>query len=612
MSAKNKDRGYCLVSQQIRDEIIAGKIRVNTLNLSLDRKKRFSDAGLEKRIQPSSFEPVIGDEIFILDIEKQAVFCPGSSQTVYRALLELPRRQRQKMDISEGFETITGFNYLIPLVERLKLEDNEDVRSSPKSSVGRLFPYTRLVSDFSSSFDQIHHQNVSGREIQMWLLFQPTAFNIIIHPGLTLNQLRFFRGANASLSQQELIEEFHKNPFLYDRMPDGSFKLIKSLITNDGLQMNIDLSGQYTRGIVALRARRNPVPIDLSLDDFYDAEDFFEPVLASKGKVRLYGGEKYLIASKGVLKIPKHLSAELRRHSGISIRGSWDEAGFCDNGFTGDLNFEATMNESGGMTLDANSTLPVSFLEFFRTIETPDKIYGKKIGSHYQGQLGTHPPKYFRKFDFSRAAKDYKKLDRDVLVHDSRLLRAFRQDPVGFEPISPEKAAELIKEIEENGFFHSRYDCENDYEVLQVIPYTIVFGPDKTVFSYVRSDDIREYGDERLFGKHSIGFGGHIVRSDEPSYVSNGQRREFLEEVKITGECSKPRIIGTLYAEDRDVDKVHFGLVYTIHLNGRLKPNEKSGKSFKRESFDEISKKVHYFETWSRILIPYLQLLYGR
>lgn len=604
------ERGYCLVSQQIRKEILDGGIITGVSDLSLGSNNRFTDSSLEKRVQPSSFEPIMGDEVFILDIEKQAVFCPGTSRTVYRALLELPKRQRSRVDISGGFETIAGFNYLIPLAERLRLQDNESVRSSPKSSVGRLFPFNRLVGDYCSSFDQVYSENGLDREIQIWLLFQPTAFNIMIYPGLTLNQLRFFRGFDASLSQQELIEEFQKNPFLYDRDINGECVAAKPTITNDGLQMNLDLSGQHTKGIVALRARRNPSAIDLLKEGILDAEDFFEPVLTCENEVRFSSGERYLLASHGVLKTPPHLSGELRRHSGISIRGSWDEAGFVDPGFNGDLNFEATLNESGGMTLDSRTKLPVSFLEFFRTTEIPDKIYGGGIGSHYQGQLGVRPPKYFKDFDFSWAAKIYEKLYKHVLVHDARVLRSFRQSFTGFELISPKKLEGLIREIEENGFFHLRYDCEDDSEILQVIPYTVVFGPDKSVFAYVRSKNIEEYGDKRLFGKHSIGFGGHIIKEDGPNYVLKCQGREFGEEVTVEGELSNPLLVGTLFSDEQPVDRVHLGLVYITHLDGSIKPNEESCKSFKKEFFDSLPGKFDYFETWSRILIPHLPKLY--
>jgi predicted NUDIX family phosphoesterase/deoxycytidine triphosphate deaminase len=609
MKKKAEERGYCLVSQQIREEIAAGNIAVQASSLERDETGFFKDKGLEGRVQPASFEPVIGDEVFVLDVEDQSVFTPGK-ETVYRALLQLPRRQRQKENIEGGFELKRGFTYAIPLEEKITLKDGERIRSSPKSSTGRLFPVTRMLTDYSEYFDEINSQSAPlDKALQLWLLVQPTCFNLIVHPGISLTQLRFFRGLNASLSQQELLEESQKNPFLYTRRGE---ELVPSdvVITDDGLQINLDLTGEYTEGIVALRARSNPTPIDLARTKYYNAEDFFEPVKNKGGKVRLKCGERYLIASKGVLCIPPHLNAELRRHYGAGLRAAWDEAGFVDPGFEGDLVFEVTPTEAGGMMLSSDSERPASALEFFRTNKLPDKLYGTGIGSHYQKQLGSKVSKHFQLFDFAHAAKTHKKLDREVLVQDTNVLLGFREGNQGFEPINPHTLNALLEQIQQKGFFQSRYDCEADESVLQFIPYVLLFG-DNEIFVYERASKIKDYGDKRLFGKHSIGLGGHVIRADGPDFIKNCLEREvFKEEIKVRGEYSPPKLVGTLVANDTPVDKVHFGLIYATHINGEISGNESSMTPLGMKSFEELQKDNSRFETWSKKLIPYLPMLY--
>src|SRR3989344_774352 len=603
------EKGYCLVSQQLRDKIRRGDIKTENKNLNVDENGCFADRDLEKRVQPSSFEPVAGDSAFVMDIEQQAVFSPGYFESVYRTLMQLPRRQRVRVDISDGFELKIGFNYLIPLEGSIRLRKNERVKSSPKSSIGRLFPWTRMISDFSPSFDEIHFQHTGQREVKLWLLIQPTAFNLIINSGITLNQLRFFKGLNASLSQQEIFNEFRKNPLLYSRDGNGKLKNFNPIITDDGMQMNLDLSGRNTNGIVALRTRRNPSPINLSKTYFYDAEDFFEPIENRKRKIVLKGNERYLFASKGVLNIPAHLSAELRRHYGTGIRGTWDESGFADNGFRGDLVLEAVLNESGGITLDETDERAVSAMEFFRTIQNPDKIYGLNIGSNYQGQMGLRVSKHFRKFDFARAAKEYGKLNREVLVCDAGFLKSLRQSDSGFESVYKEHARDLVSRIQESGFFHSRYDCEEDEEVLQIIPYIVVFGSGEKVFSYKRARKIQDYGERKLFGDHSIGLGGHIIRADAPCFVERCLKRELDEEVQVKGALTKPKLAGTLLVYDKPVDRVHFGLIYTAHLNGNIKLKEASIISGEMRKFSKLFHEPQIYESWSRVLIPYLTLL---
>jgi len=578
---------YCFASQQIRNAIEDGKIIVPSFD--------------ESRIQPSSFDPIIGDELFILDTETKGLFRGNREETIYKTLLKLPKRQRQKINISGGFELKKGSTYLIPLEERVKLSEGEHIRSSPKSTFGRLFLNTRLLGDYNPCFDEINSRYCLDQEINLWLFVQPLAFNIIMYPGYALNQLRFFKGLEAKFTDLELIEEIKKNPLLYKRDNNGELIPSESFVT-DGLGIHLGLSGEYTEGIVGLRARHNPNPIDSKKINEYEAEDFFEPLKGEK--IRIRGEEHYLLASSEILKIPKHLNVEMRAHSQIGFSGPLHFAGFVDNGFKGDLVFEVRSDEISNIELEDG--MPVSKLDVFRTI-IPDKLYGKKIGSHYQDQLGPQPSKHFKKFDFTYAARNYEKLDRIVLVEVAETLMKHRKKKEGFEFLDCDKALELFKDIED-GFFQSRYDCEDDNLILQPIPYVLVFGNKDDIFTYIRAKDIKDYGDERLFGKHSIGLGGHILESDGPDYINGCLEREVMqEEVEIQGNYTEPRLRGTLMAYDKPVDTVHFGLIYSINVDGNVKVKESSIISGRMMAIKELSKdNSEKYETWTKVLIPYL------
>ena len=320
-----------------------------------------------------------------------------------------------------------------------------------------------------------------------------------------------------------------------------------------------------------------------------------------------------------MLKIPPHLNTELEAHSHIGITGPLHFAGFIDNGFEGDLVFEVRSDELSNMALEHE--MPISRLNVFRT-ELPDKIYGTSIGSNYQGQVGPKPAKYFQEFDFTLAARNYKKLDRLVLVEDANTLNRHRKSDESFEFIDSDEAEALCNDARK-GFFHSRYDCEDDTLVLQPIPYVLLFGPDRTVFTYVRATNIKDYGDKRLFKKHSIGAGGHIIRTDGPEYLESCIEREvFSEEVRVRGDYSRPKLVGTLMAYDKEVDTVHFGLVFAAMTTGQIEPNESSIASGRMITFEELEKDLEEtldnpdcdreYETWSRVLIPHLQEIYDR
>lgn len=588
MTLENNVRA-CLSSQQIREWIKDGKI----ITASLD----------ESRIQPSSFDPVLRDEVFILDTQTQGLIRPQPHESIYRTLLQLPGRQRRRVKISEGFELKKGFSYLIPLEERIKLSNKEFVRSSPKSSLGRLFLNTRMLADYNPCFDEINSFYKLNTELDIWLLVQPLAFNVIVHPEISLNQLRFFTGHSTQLSPFEVAEEFKKNPLLHIKVDDNL--LSAEPIITDGLQVHLDLSGKHTEGIVALRARHNPIPVDLKKIGEYEVEDYFEPMLKKDKGIAVGRDQYYLIASKEVLTIPPHLNVELKSHSHIGLTGMLHFAGFIDNGFKGDLVFEIRPDELSDIML--NDGMPISKLDVFRT-QVPDKLYGTSIGSHYDGQVGPRPAKFFKPFDLSMAARNIQKLSKLVLVQGADILTKHRKSKDGFELLDSEDAYKLIRDIK-NGFFHYRFDCESDEVILQPIPYVLIFGPENTIFSYVRSSNIKDYGDRRLFGKHSIGVGGHIAYSDSINPLEECIRRELNEEVEINNLTAEPRLIGTIMAYNTPVDRVHFGLIYVAHASNLVKPKESSIISGRMVNIDELINDSEYskkYETWSKALIPHL------
>jgi len=596
-------KGHCEVSQQFRARIDSGSIRVSS-HVSLDRIEGgenegwFRDETLEDRIQPSSFEPAIRDHCYVLD-PGGGLFRPNASHSVMRMLLQVPKGRRRKVRIDGGFEVKKSFSYLIPLEDGLTLRLGDRVISSPRSGRGRLFLNTRLLADYSSSFDEIVCSE-EGLDRNLWLLLQPTQFNVIIHPGMTFNQLRFFSGGpDSRLSDGELEAISDEVPLFVGGIGDH--------IIQNGLNLHLELKGNITGGIVGLRARENPEPIDLSKKDAYDAEDYFEPVISNDGSVDINPGDACLFGSKEVLSVPDDMSAELDMHSRLGIRGPVHFAGFIDNGFVGSVVYEVTSGELGRMRLEDG--MPMSKLCFFRTNEAPDKVYGSGIGSSYQDQVGPRTSNNFRSFDWNHAAKNYSKLDRLVLVQDPDILLRHRSGGEGFELLDPWGVESLVRDIS-GGFFQSRYDCETDEEVLQLIPYIILFGPEGTVFSYVRAKNMNDYGDDRLFGKHSIGLGGHINESDGPDFLENGLRRELNEEVNISEVYSEPCLVGTMAAREEAVDRVHFGLVYATHTAGSVEVNESaliSGRMIRIDEIESDSQLGKKYETWSRILVPSLK-----
>lgn len=153
-------------------------------------------------------------------------------------------------------------------------------------------------------------------------------------------------------------------------------------------------------------------------------------------------------------------------------------------------------------------------------------------------------------------------------------------------------------------------------QYLQVIPY-YVFENRGRYLRYVRPVS---GNDDRLHGKVSIGIGGHVDLAD--AFIDNNGminlektlekagKRETEEEIGLDIQESSFSYVGTIYATDTEVDKVHLGIVGICHLDDEsalsISRTEEIGvHDFK--TFDEIQAEVEggekFLETWTRLII---------
>ena len=148
---------------------------------------------------------------------------------------------------------------------------------------------SRLLADYTPCFDEISSTYKPDTSLNLWLLVQPLTFNLIVYPGIRLNQLRFFEGLDAQLTPSQIMKEFQESPFLFFQK-DNELEPVKPIVI-DGMPIHVDLSGRFTKGITAFRARHNPLPIDLHKTKEYDAEHYFEPIMGDGKSMSLLKGE---------------------------------------------------------------------------------------------------------------------------------------------------------------------------------------------------------------------------------------------------------------------------------------------------------------------------------
>jgi predicted NUDIX family phosphoesterase len=183
--------------------------------------------------------------------------------------------------------------------------------------------------------------------------------------------------------------------------------------------------------------------------------------------------------------------------------------------------------------------------------------------------------------------------------------RAF---PHGLDVRDERATAEVVARIRSRGFFVERRHAEQDATLKQIIPYCVVARGTEVFLTRRTSGG----GDARLFGKRSIGIGGHINPVDADAagdVLGPALRREIEEELAIDGAWTV-RAAGFLNDDTTDVGSVHFGLVHVARVEGDVRVRETQSLSGGFIAADELrtlaASERGTFETWSAMLIDRL------
>jgi len=286
-------------------------------------------------------------------------------------------------DLGDGAVLEKGHCYIIPLLERIAEPLPHLIRANPKSSTGRLDLFTRLLADRCGRFETVP----PGYTGPLYLEIVPRSFPVKVKAGLSLCQIRFSQGA-ASLTDADLRQEHQNGGLLFDDR--GEPLPLEQLRIENGLMMGVALrQDRDIQGPIGFVARRYTGVVDMQQEGAHDAEAYFETVLEPRGgKLIVEPEEFYIFASKERIRVPKHLAAEMVAYDvGIGeLRTNY--AGFFDNGFGGERGTRAVLEVRPHDVPFLLEDGQVFFkLEFFRTQQLPEVVYGdRRLSSHYQGQ----------------------------------------------------------------------------------------------------------------------------------------------------------------------------------------------------------------------------------
>lgn len=158
----------------------------------------------------------------------------------------------------------------------------------------------------------------------------------------------------------------------------------------------------------------------------------------------------------------------------------------------------------------------------------------------------------------------------------------------------------FLYEINESGFFISRYMAEYNSFIYQPIPYIIIIhSQTKKLFVTKRLG-----GEERLLEKYSF-VGGHVNYSDiniDNNIIKNAAYRELAEEIQYTPtENRSLKFFGILKDENSNTSE-HIGFTFLqVVDSARVKETDKLAGFWL--SLEEAEEKINEFESWGQILI---------
>lgn len=337
-----------------------------------------------EQVQPSSLDLRLGAEAYRV----RASFLATGKATVTG---KLEQYRLHTLDLTRPAVLEKGCVYIVPLQEELSLPADISGKANPKSSIGRLDIFTRLITDQGRQFEIVP----AGYKGRLFAEIVPRTFSVVVREGERLSQLRLFQGDY--LPSDILLRQLEREEALV-YLPDESRG--EADIRN-GLRLSVDLAGIERSDVIGYRAKKHAPLVDLSKLHHYDPKDFWDPILRNDSRTLILDPEDfYILASREKVRIPADYAAEMVPFDPTIGEFRIHYAGFFDPGFgygSGEINGTRAVLEvrSHEVPFILEDGQVVASLVFERLLERPRVLYGEGIGSSYQSQ-GLKLSKHFK------------------------------------------------------------------------------------------------------------------------------------------------------------------------------------------------------------------------
>jgi dCTP deaminase len=345
----------------------------------------------DDQIQPASIDLRLGEVAYRV----RASFLPGSHASVRDKLDQL---SMHRIDLTAGAVLEKDCVYIVPLFEFLSLRKRTSAAANPRSSIGRLDVFARVITDGGTEFDRVRE----GYKGPLYAEVSPRAFSILVRTGSRLVQLRIRRGSPTF--SDTALRKLHEEVRLLKAEAGG---LHEREAVRNGLAFSVDVAGDEATGIVGFKARRHTGVIDVDRVAHYDPREFWEAVCAHSGPTKRGGvvldpNDFYILASREAVMVPPDHAAEMLPYDNFVGEFRVHYAGFFDPGFGvpefGGAGSRAVLEvRSHEVPFLIEHGQILGRLVYERLIARPDKLYGSPIGSSYQRQ-GLALSKVFKPF----------------------------------------------------------------------------------------------------------------------------------------------------------------------------------------------------------------------
>lgn len=339
---------------------------------------------VQSNIRPASLDLSISDEVYVVD----GMFLPKTKELVGDVLAQIPKKK-----YSLDKPLTCGNMYMVRLNERLSLPKTVYAYCNPKSTSGRIDAHVRLIADGMARYDSLR----AGFEGDLWVSIIPRTFQILLHKGLCLNQLRFFN-SDTRLSDFELEIAMKKHKLLWRQKEKTPYEYsdIKIYDNDNSLILTLDLESS----ILGYEGIFSKEVVDLSKIAFYSSKKFFKPVIQKKEQLHLKKGSFYILSTHEAVRVPPSLACEMVPMDERSGDFRSHYAGFIDPGWgwgkTGEgkgrpLTLEVRPFED----LVVRQGQPIGKIKFEHMADVPEVVYDA-VSSNYVHQVGPKLAKHFK------------------------------------------------------------------------------------------------------------------------------------------------------------------------------------------------------------------------